>query len=251
MRKITHLRSRALLNNITFDIIRCVTDNQYRVPKVKQLLFCIALVFLAPLAQAENIQYVSDQLVITLRTGQGSAYQIIRTLPSGTKLDVLETTDTGYARVRTTDGTEGWIRSQYLSPEPIARMRLEAAQARLEKLKTENISLREEVQKLRKQRRELDKEVKQLQASLKKAETELARLNEVAAKPILLDKENRELQQQNISLEKKLQMMAQENQVLKDRSQREWFIAGAGVLFGGMLLGLIIPKIRWRKKSSW
>ena len=73
----------------------------------------------------------------------------------------------------------------------------------------------------------------------------------MAAQPILLDKQNRELKQQNVSLEKELQLIQQENQVLKDRSQREWFIAGAGVLLGGMLLGLILPKLRWRKKSGW
>ncbi len=218
---------------------------------MKPLLFIIALIFISPLSQAEDIQYVSDQLVITLRTGQGSAYQIIRTLPSGTKLDVIEITDTGYAKVRTMDGAEGWIRSQYLSPEPIASLKLSAAEAKLEKLKTENVSLREEVQNLRKHRREQSKEGKELQAKLSAAETELTRLKDVAAKPILLDRENRELQQQNISQEKKLQMMAQENQVLRDRSQREWFIAGAGVLLGGMLLGLLLPKIRWKKKSSW
>ena len=53
------------------------------------------------------------------------------------------------------------------------------------------------------------------------------------------------------TLEKELQLLHQENQSLKDRSQREWFIAGAGVLLGGLLLGLIIPKFSWRKKSSW
>ncbi len=216
-----------------------------------KLLIFIVLILISPLNQAKDIQYVSDQLVITLRTGQGSTYQIIRTLPSGTKLDVLETTDTGYARVKTESGTEGWIRSQYLSPEPIARLKLEAAEKKLNKLKAENTGLREETQKLRKQRHELERKNKDLLARVKAAESELSRLGEVAAKPILLDKENRELQQQNISLEKKLQMMAQENQVLKDRSQREWFIAGAVVLLGGIFLGLLLPKIRWKKKNSW
>jgi SH3 domain protein len=83
------------------------------------------------------------------------------------------------------------------------------------------------------------------------ANAELERLKQVAAQPILLDNQNRELKQQNVSLEKELQLLQQENQVLKDRSQREWFIAGAGVLLGGMLLGLILPKLRWRKKSGW
>ncbi|HEB56287.1 MAG TPA: TIGR04211 family SH3 domain-containing protein [Gammaproteobacteria bacterium] len=216
-----------------------------------KLLIFIVLILVSPLNQAKDIQYVSDQLVITLRTGQGSTYQIIRTLPSGTKLEVLEVTDTGYARVKTEGGTEGWIRSQYLSPEPIARLKLEAVEKKLNKLKSENTGLRAETQKLRKQRHELESKNRDLLARVKAAESELSRLGEVAAKPILLDKENRKLQQQNISLEKKLQMMAQENQVLKDRSQREWFIAGAVVLLGGIFLGLLLPKIRWKKKSSW
>jgi len=217
---------------------------------VKLLIF-IVLILISPLNQATEYQYVSDQLVITLRTGQGSAYQIIRTLPSGTRLEVLEMTDTGYARVRTDNGAEGWIRSQYLSPEPIARLKLEATENKLNKLKAENTNLQEKTKKLRKQRHELENKNKDLLSRVKTAESQLSRLGEVAAKPLLLDKENRKLQQQNISLEKRLQMMAQENQVLKDRSQREWFIAGAIVLLGGIFLGLLLPKIRWKKKNSW
>ncbi|NOZ37542.1 MAG: TIGR04211 family SH3 domain-containing protein [Gammaproteobacteria bacterium] len=216
-----------------------------------KLLIFIVLILISPLNQATEYQYVSDQLVITLRTGQGSAYQIIRTLPSGTRLEVLEMTDTGYARVRTDNGAEGWIRSQYLSPEPIARLKLEATENKLNKLKAENTNLQEKTKKLRKQRHELENKNKDLLSRVKTAESQLSRLGEVAAKPLLLDKENRKLQQQNISLEKRLQMMAQENQVLKDRSQREWFIAGAIVLLGGIFLGLLLPKIRWKKKNSW
>lgn len=35
----------------------------------------------------------------------------------------------------------------------------------------------------------------------------------------------------------------------RDRANRDWFLAGAGVLFGGMLLGLLLPKRR--KRQSW
>ncbi|MCW9023873.1 MAG: TIGR04211 family SH3 domain-containing protein [Gammaproteobacteria bacterium] len=218
---------------------------------VKSYLLTAILLISSGLVQAENIQYVSDQLRITLRTGQGNTYQIIKTLDSGTKLVVLETTETGYAHVRLEDGTEGWVRTQYLSEEPIARITLASTEKKLERLQSQNIKLREEVDNLRKRSRELSSEQSSLSSKLKTSETELARLSEVAAKPILLDKENRELQQRNIAQEKELQMVAQENQVLKDRSQREWFLAGAGVLLGGILLGLLIPKIRWQKKSNW
>ena len=216
----------------------------------KFALFLTALL-LPVLAAAADIRYVSDQLIITLRSGQGAQYQIIKPLPSGTRLEVLEMTDTGYARVETPDGLEGWVRSQYLVKEPIAKAKLEVAEKKLARLKEQNNKLRSELARVKKRASELEAERKDLLAKYNANSAELKRLTQVAAKPILLDKQNRELKQENISLEKDLQLLQQENQVLKDRSQREWFVAGAAVLFGGMLLGLIIPKIRWRKRSSW
>lgn len=213
-------------------------------------IFLILVLATSSTAFAET-QYVSDKLRITLRTGQGTQFQIIRALESGTKLEVIEQTESGYTHVRTEDGTEGWVRSQYLIPEPIALHKLQKAEAQLESYKSQVDSLKAERKELRKQKKELTKIKNTLLQKSGSLESELARLTKVAAKPILLDKENRTLQQENVKLEKDLQMMHQENQVLKDQSNREWFIAGAAVLLGGILFGLIIPKMRFNKKSSW
>lgn len=216
----------------------------------KTSLFLVGLL-LPLLVQAQNTQYVSDYLVITMRSGQGSQYQILKTLPSGTRLEVLETSETGYTKVRNDEGVEGWVLSRYLSPEPIAKEKLAAAEGRLQRLQEKNSELKQELASLQKSHGELEAERTALVSKTETANAELERLNQVAAQPILLDKQNRELKQQNVSLEKELQLIQQENQRLKDSSQRDWFIAGAGVLFGGILLGLIIPKLRWRKKTSW
>ena len=226
--------------------------NKQGTPIVKKIALFLTALILPILVQAQDIQYVSDQLIITMRTGQGSQYQILKTLPSGTRLEVLETNDeTGYSKVRVADGLEGWVLSRFLVAEPIAKEKLAAAQSKLQRLLEKNNALKEELANLNKSYSELETERNALLSQTESANTELERLSQVAAQPILLDKQNRELKQQNVSLEKELQLMQQENQVLKDRSQREWFIAGAGVLLGGMLLGLIIPKLRWRKKSGW
>ncbi|GMR16740.1 MAG: TIGR04211 family SH3 domain-containing protein [Gammaproteobacteria bacterium] len=200
--------------------------------------------------QAET-QYVSDHLVITVRTGQGAQFQIIKTLESGDHVKVLEVTDTGYTRIETTDGTEGWVRSQYLAEEPVASEKLVRAEARLLKTRTALKKLKENYSSLSKEHKILSQNQATLSTNKKQLDTELARLNKVAKKPILLDRQNRELQQKNVTLEKDLQRLNQENHSLKDRSQREWFIAGALVLFGGMILGLLIPKLRGRKRSNW
>ena len=48
-----------------------------------------------------------------------------------------------------------------------------------------------------------------------------------------------------------MQTVQQENESLKDRTARDWFMVGAAVVLLGIIIGLIIPKIRFRKKSSW
>lgn len=201
-------------------------------------------------AQAKT-QYVSDHLVITVRTGQGAQFQIIKTLETGEHVEVLETTDTGYTRVKTSDGTEGWVRSQYLAEEPVASEKLAQVEAQLIKTREALTTFKDNYASLSKEHKILSQTQSSLSTDKKQLDSELARLNEVAKQPILLDKQNRELQEKNVTLEKDLQRLNQENHSLKDRSQREWFIAGALVLFGGLILGLVIPKLHRRKASSW
>ncbi|MDZ7663632.1 TIGR04211 family SH3 domain-containing protein [Thiohalophilus sp.] len=219
---------------------------------MRYLLITLALfAATASAVQAAEYQYVSDQLIITLRNGQGNSYQVLKTLPTGTRLEVLEKTDQGYTRVRTSDGTEGWVRSQYLMDDSTSAMQLEEATRKLNNLQEENEKLRSTLSEIQEERAQLASERDELLGKTEEVEKQLDHLNEVAAKPLVLDRENRELQQKNVALEKELQILNQENQVLKDRAEREWFIAGAGVLLGGLLLGLLIPRIRWKKQSSW
>ena len=98
---------------------------------MKTRFIFISCFFIAILSFSAHAQtrYVSDKLVITVRTGQGAQFQIIKTLESGDHVKVLETTDTGYTLIETTDGTEGWVRTQYLADEPVASEKLIRAEA--------------------------------------------------------------------------------------------------------------------------
>lgn len=219
--------------------------------KIRSLFLSFFVITTLSFSVQAETQYVSDHLVITVRTGQGAQFQIIKTLESGEHVKVLEVTDTGYTKIETSDGTEGWVRSQYLAKEPVASEKLAKAEAKLLKVRSAYKNLKESYSTLSKEHKVLLESQNTLSTNKKQLDSELARLNQVAKKPILLDKQNRELQEKNVTLEKDLQRLNQENHSLKDRSQREWFIVGALVLFGGMILGLIIPKLRGRKRSSW
>ena len=219
--------------------------------KTRFLFIPYVLMLVLSFSVQAKTQYVSDHLVITVRTGQGKQFQIIKTLESGDHVKVLEETDTGYTQVETSDGTEGWVRTQYLVENPVASEILVKTEAKLKRVRAALKNLKSEFAGISEAHKILSDTQSKLSTDKKQLDSELAHLNEIAKKPIVLDRQNRKLQQINVTLEKDLQRLNQENHSLKDRSQREWFIAGALVLFGGLILGLLIPKLRNRKRSTW
>jgi len=88
----------------------------------------LVLALLSPFALAAT-QYISDELTVPLRRGASNAHKIIHAgLPSGTPLEVIgEDKDAGFTQVRLQNGTEGWVPTQYLVAEPVARDRLTVA----------------------------------------------------------------------------------------------------------------------------
>jgi SH3 domain protein len=66
-----------------------------------------------------------------------------------------------------------------------------------------------------------------------------------------IDKQNSALRQRVTTLEGENDQLSILNEELSNRRTLEWFMAGGGVLFVGLLLGLILPRIRWRRRSSW
>jgi SH3 domain protein len=211
----------------------------------------LALILLTPLTALAATKYVSDNLVITLRTGQGNQYQIIKTLNSGAKLTVLQQTDTGYTQVRTSDGTEGWVRTQYLSDTPTAAIVLQTTQAKLEKLQDKYTKTQQELSELRKDKNQLDSKYNKLVSDNKSTSQQLDKLTKIAAHPKQLADENTDLRQKFAKISDEYKLLKQENQVLKDRSKRNWFLAGALVVIIGIVIGLLIPKLRFRRKDSW
>lgn len=192
---------------------------------------------------SKNTRYVDDTLVIVMRAGNGKQYKVIRNLTSGTPLQVIETSG-DYSRVRTGNGTEGWVRNQYLSKEPIARDKLKEANQQLAKLTAQNNELKKELNTTTKENADLSKENSELKSQVQNFRT-------VAAKPLKIQEDNQSLVKTNVSLENDKQMLQQEVQMLRDQSDKRWFLAGAGVLLCGMFLGLIIPRMRRRRKSDW
>ena len=217
--------------------------------QIKQILLTLCLISAAGSVNAETV-YVVDNLIITMRSGQSNQHQIIRTWPSSTRLEVLEKDDK-YSRVKGPDDSEGWVLNQYISTTPTAKIRLAAAEKKLARLEAENARLKSDMNKASGSEASLNKELSDLKREHKKTTEELVHLRAVAAKPLKLENENQQLKKQLLDLENEHELLTQETQMLRDSSDREWFINGALVIIAGIVIGLIAPRIKPRKKSSW
>jgi uncharacterized protein YgiM (DUF1202 family) len=103
-------------------------------------IFCGILLCLMPLLSLPTqADFVTDKIVIEVRSQRLSQGAVLKTLPSGTAVEVLMT-DGDYARIRTSDNITGWVQSQFLTteqPTQVAYLTLLAKSKTLEaKIKT-------------------------------------------------------------------------------------------------------------------
>lgn len=218
---------------------------------MKKLLALLSLCLFTAGAQAQTL-YVSDQLEIQLRSGATNQHRIIRMLPSGTPLEVLEVDQAeGWTRVRAPSGVDGWVLSRFLMPERAARDRLAAAEQRVARLEQENRALNVTIRELRGEKESVAKERGELDQTSRQLAQELEEIRRTASSALALDAENKELKARVLGVEREIQTLQQENARLQDRTARDWFMVGAGVIVLGIIIGLIIPRLRFRRKSSW
>lgn len=195
---------------------------------------------------AQNKKYVSDQLEITFRRGPGTGYAIRRMIRSGTPLVVLLENGEGYTKAELADGTEGWVLSRFLTDEPVAREKLTQIEQRMEDVRQKSALVEEKLLGLT----ELEDELERVKEENQELQTELRRLETVASDSMKTIEENKVLKQELDGSRAEQQVLADENERLSDASSQNWFLIGAGVIILGMLIGLTIPNIRWKKKRS-
>lgn len=217
-------------------------------------LSIIVLLLTSLTAVGQTLRYISDDIPITLRSGPSLQNKILRNLSAGDQVEVLDAdTDNGYSHVRVVgdDGTEGWLLTRYLLTQPIARDRLAAvqkalvdAQGRVKDLEAQVASLTSELEQTR----------DQLQETASKnhdVTSQLQDIRSVSANAIQLRDQNESLKRNVADSEQRINRLSMENRELQSENRQQWFIVGAGVLLGGILIGLIAPHTKRKRRSSW
>jgi SH3 domain protein len=175
-----------------------------------------------PVAPAVSAQgwYVNVEIKSALRTGPGLERKILAFVATGDQVNEILEENEEWAHVRLASGKEGWMPKRYLSNQKPSNLLLEELQRRHTELETRAARLEEENRRLKS---ENDEVATNLQTKTGAMES--------------LTREFEELKQDSDT--KSFQM----------RKYLIFFFSGAGILFIGILLGLVMK--RQRRKSMY
>ena len=217
---------------------------------VRALLVCACI---AGFGAGAETRYISDVLHVPLRSGPSNEHRIIHWgLRSGTALEVLDEDEAAqFTQIRTENGSEGWVPTQYLSTEPIARDTLAEAQAEIERLEgllTGDAS--ELAAQLEEARSEAARNA-EVAASIPALEEELAEVRRLSASAIATQEENVELAEANAELRRANAELVAQTGRLQGNVEMWWMLVGGGLILAGLLIGVWLGSRSRRRSSSW
>lgn len=219
-------------------------------------LFILTAPFLSLSAEAEP-RYVSDVLYVPLRSGMGNQYRIVHQgLRSGTEVTLLQQNEAedgeDWTQVRTPNGTEGWIRSQFLVSEPTAALRLEAAEQRAEEAAQQREQMRQRLEDAGGSTLELENELEQLREDYSQLQEEHEQLRAISSDSLNLHDQHQELSESYQMLQTRHEVIQAENDRLRREQRYQDWLYGGGILVAGVLLSLILQALgRRRRQSEW
>jgi SH3 domain protein len=203
-------------------------------------------------ASAADLRYVTDSFEVTMRSGTSTQNSIVRMLRSGEQVTLIENdTETQYSLVESADGKQGYVLSRFLMDAPASKQVLgelrvehEQQQARLEQQTTEITELKQSLQQ-----EQTDNAA--LKTALRASEQELADVRATAQDTLNILEQNKRLQTVVDELREEKSVLTAENARLSDTTQMDWFVRGAAVSLIAFVIGIVVTRIRWRKRDSW
>jgi SH3 domain protein len=230
------------------------------------IFFIVAFIVSASINSVfADTRYVSDRLIISVRDGQDQNAAILGYLETAAPVEILEEKG-DLLRIRAENGIEGWVRTQYIvSEKPKAliiddlKKEIEALNKEIQPVKNEEDSasntLSESKKMFQEKIEELKEEVNINQKFAAKAKSDFIELNKKYTN-LLNNSKNTEKLINEVEKLKKLntELNTEAKSLRKDRKNPlksikiQSFIAGAGVLLLGFILGGSAKK---RKKTRF
>lgn len=189
-------------------------------------------------------RYVTDVIYIPLRSDKDNQATIIKNgLATGTRLKLIREEEDAYknkwSQVVTSEGIEGWMRSQNLIAEPTAAMKLAAltsGPSDMVELQKQNILLKNELDSVKATYQSLSKEMEEIKKS--------------PTSDINMEQENQNMHRENQMLQTERDLLRAENDQLKSSDSYKQRIYGGILIFAGVLLSFVLQLFGKRKRRS-
>lgn len=197
--------------------------------------------------------YITDEYQVGLRASPCLQCEVVHAgLKTGTRLTQLKDNGDGWIMIRTGTGLKGWILSRYLKKTPVASTQLASAKKRLASAEQKVKALSAKLAELEHTKKVLDGQVQQLEGNNSSVSEELASIKKVASNSIVLNKQNKELSERNSMLQNEIDVLRASNARLSSSERNTGLLYGALAVVIGVLLTIIIPKLKGRKRySEW
>ena len=204
----------------------------------------------SPTVNAQDTQYISDMLLVPVRSGAGSEFRIVnRGLPSGTALLVYDQSDDGeWIEIETRGGTRGWIPTQFLQKEPPAGLLINDMKLELEQVRSERDRVVSQLNQSSSEVDEADETIVSLTTQLESTEAELTEVKRVSAAALDLDLMNQQLVAELESERSDADLLRLENVRLRERIANNQIMDGALAVLLGVILAVVAPRL-WPKRQ--
>ena len=210
--------------------------------------YCAAVA--TPIAYGQDTRYVSDRVLVPVRSGAGSDFRIVNSgLPSGTALMVFgESEDGKWAEIETRAGTRGWMPSQFLQAKPPASLLMNELKLEVEQLRSERDRVVSQLNQRSSAADEADDTILTLRSELEATTNELTEVKRVSAAALDLDALNQQLVAEVESERSDADLLRLENVRLRERIANNQILDGALAVLLGVILAVVTPRL-WPSKK--
>jgi len=193
------------------------------------VLFTLSVLFSTAIIAQENSlsssavetenAFISDELFIFMRSGAGTQYRLLGSINAGTPISLVGEAKNDFQEIIDDKGRTGWVDVKFIQRTPALRAVIAELNAQL--------ASNDEANNL-------------AQSQLADSKQQIDKLSE----------NNSQLKSQVNALTKQLKNSQEKLQQQETGVKKEWFFNGAIVLGFGLILGLVLPRLAVRRRSS-
>ncbi len=187
---------------------------------------------------------MSDELVIEPWAGRNGKEAVLRALTRSARVSLPQRRQDAPSAVPLQHETTGWATDHLLVKNAVPKQGLLQMQAKRDALVAENQRLQRNQLALRQALAHRQARLTAARAARQQLVSTITRLRHLIPRRQALEKRHQSLLSQVVTLESDLELLRVENNARRDDASHDSATMGIGMLFGGLLAGLLVTRMR-------